>query len=145
MNSHTRPPVIALLVESGRNVVSMIAITAERFGELLAAEARLAAVEAERDSQDAAASYWYGKWIEASVERERDLARQTIKWLHGRVDEEIARCDAAEARLAAVEALCEGFTDDYPESGRFLSVEKIRAAARGDAQDRAAEGIGDRG
>lgn len=77
MNSHTRPPVIALLVESGRNVVSMIAITAERFGELLAAEARLAAVEAERD-----------------------------EWKIG-ANEGLHTAEQLAARLAAVEALCD--------------------------------------
>lgn len=31
------------------------------------AEAKLAEVEAERDAQDAAASYWYGKWVAATA------------------------------------------------------------------------------
>jgi hypothetical protein len=69
----------------------------------------------------------------AAVEAERDHARHTIRWLHGRVDAEITRCDEAEARLAAVEALCEEW-DVRPATEEVYEFwAGVRAATRGES------------
>lgn len=71
--------------------------------------ARLAEVEAERDEAEDKASTFLAGYLPA-----------------------YARAEAAEARLAAVEALCDGVAGSY-QTGLPSFAAKVRAAARGEA------------
>lgn len=74
-------------------------------------------------------SSWVGPWVPFS-KLSRQKAIETAEILLEQRDKQIRRAESAEARLAAVEAVCEDHEPWTGDEAEFIA--DIRAAARGE-------------